>query len=1645
MPFGNSGTVVDIGTAPVFPPKPPEDTPEFAYENLSSLTRLGRSFNRGQLQIQQGKVASEIRDQGITQERQVRYDSLKNQIDALGGDGSGFTGFLASASEVLGQMEASVADPRMAVSTAAGAAAGGAIGAIGGPAAGVTAGAGAGVGAVYHLALNSFEVESGLSYTEQLEAGVDPGVAYWTSFGVGLGNAALEMTGLKFVAAPFKKLLVKEAVKDPRVVAQIGRAAAAYGGAIAGETGTEILQEALSIMGEEVGKSLSDVEGADLPELTDRMAQIFVKTLSAMSVLAVPGIGASVIADRRRARQAVKNSENLDILKERVDELPKETAQATTESALEQSGLTEVYIPAQELVNAANALPDPTELYRTLGADGAFVAAIEDAATLGGDVRLDQRRFTALLQSDLFTNLAEHIRFDLDGMTAFEEQEYKEREAALLKEVDETTAPETDVALTITPFEPDDLYRQVQLPDGNAVVEAVRRDNGVWKVTMSELPEQLQGQGLGIQAYKTLFDGLFAEGATEITSDEAVSEEAARVYKSLSTKGFNVVETEQVPGKRQPRFRVTKTVTTLAEAELGLQALFRTAKDAGLSEKQYEAYLVAIQKAADQRNTAGERNRLRQESAENKGEIKRLREELAETAREHLSSLPVYQALQGIGKDRLDRSAVAEIIGEKELENLPKSQGKNIFGTKNEKGIDPELYADLYGFEGADIMLFSMLDAKPFDEAVATESDRLFTERHEGLSKKQADLEQQIEDLHNDSQAQVLALELNALREAVEGKKLKPAQVKAAAKDRLRDYKLKDITPKKFYQTERRMAKKAASLLRKGDRAGAAQAKFQQLVNFYMAQEAYKVLQKTASQRKYFKNFLRTPKAGAKLPIDYRNIIVTMLGVINLNKPFTLKQLVAQKQAADGVILAIPVGVLEKDGRQHFQDLTLRDWENLHHEVKNVEKQGLDENKLFREHEKETREEIVAGVVENTRANLKNREGEVTETAWENSRDWARGMRSLLYSVDTILKQMDGWTSLGKAYAAIKRPYDWAMTRGYLSGQKGYVHRMKKESERLNKLYGIYSKKEQVSIRKKVNVPGVGRMSHARQISILLNLGNLENRLALTESKQFTEEQLDAVVANMSEKDFRFVQGVWDFLEEFWPEVRDSAKRRRNQDPERVEATSVETPHGTLRGGYYPLSYEAKRAEMIPIANSSDVQQILELMRFGQFTTMMTRHGHTQERVGSAGRAVRLDPFVLNSHVNQVVYDLEVGDALIDVYKVLYHRNTQRTFQNMNQTHKLEQLQIWFADVVVGEMHFGDATEKFWRHIRTGRSIAALTYSPGSALLQATGVFQSAVLVGKANMVRGMVQASWPTTYTAVRQQSSFMATRELSFNREVAEAQQAMSSGWVRRATPGETARWLSHMAFYALVKIQGFTDMATWIAAKRQGMKLFEGNHDRSVEHADRAVARAQASGIFGDRTALERGSTSKRVQQTEVVRSLVPFIGYFLAKTNVAYERVRSTKLNSNPFVNAVRVLDLLIDLMLIYMVDGVMAALVYGHWPEDEEDIPGFLVAQSVLSVLGGIYGFRDVVSEVQGFQGGGATAAFYGDAGKFGMQLGQGEIDAALVKSGARVVGTVARIPGTNTIIRLGDAEYRRQQGEDVTIMEYLFGAGWRED
>jgi hypothetical protein len=243
-------------------------------------------------------------------------------------------------------------------------------------------------------------------------------------------------------------------------------------------------------------------------------------------------------------------------------------------------------------------------------------------------------------------------------------------------------------------------------------------------------------------------------------------------------------------------------------------------------------------------------------------------------------------------------------------------------------------------------------------------------------------------------------------------------------------------------------------------------------------------------------------------------------------------------------------------------------------------------------------------------------------------------------------------------------------------------------------------------------------------------------------------------------------------------------------------------------------------------------------IRGGRFSRAQTRNGHIKERVGSGGRPLRLDLGVIEQHTREVIYDLELGDAVRASHKVLHHKDVRQAFSDTGKAEYHKALDMWLKDIALGEVVSSGVMEQVFRHIRVGFTVAKIGFNLGTVLIQPTGLLQSAAQIGKMNMIKGMAQfiAHPARSYTDALEASDFMKERFGTFNKDMMDARQMLRSGIRIKGTQVVLpTRWIGTAGFYLIAKVQTLVDVATFWGSYQHGQKLFDGDHDKSVQYAD------------------------------------------------------------------------------------------------------------------------------------------------------------------------------------------------------------------
>lgn len=1019
----------------------------------------------------------------------------------------------------------------------------------------------------------------------------------------------------------------------------------------------------------------------------------------------------------------------------------------------------------------------------------------------------------------------------------------------------------------------------------------------------------------------------------------------------------------------------------------------------------------------------------------------------------------------GTPRLKLDKRALVREFGEEYLKRLPSPKNPDnkapgyVYAAKD--GADPEMVARFYGFDSTRALVDALIGSKPIQQYANALADQTMRERYPDINLSGKARELANEAVYNDAQAQLVIMELRKL-EARAGRDATIATMyRQKAEQVVAERRIRDLRPDLYARAATKHAGEAFSAAARGDFEGAVLAKQRQLLNHYLYREATKAKEESERIYRYTKKFDKTAtraelgKAGDGYLDRIDDIIdsyefkrVTLRA---LDRRQSLRDWMTQQQEA-GRHVDLPAEILDRTGRVNWREVTIEELQAVYDAIKNLEHTARLKTKLMSDAQQRDLETMVNAAAERILESGKGNKqfGYADLGTFRYKMEGAKqSYLSIFLNPDTLVRELDGFEDLGPVYQATKGLVDRAVAENLLPMQEKYLQKL---ADIYNK---HYTRSEQRQFSKAMmTVDGIGKVSKDMALSLALNWGNEYNRESVMAGvvggkKQISPEAAARILDQLDKRDWEFAQDVWDLLDfEFWPLVQKKERERKGVAPPKVEASPVKTKYGVYRGGYYPVKFESAFSFRV---TEEQAEELAKSIRIGRFSKAQTKRGHVEARTGTAGRPVQLSLSALHQHVNQVISDLAIGDAVTDVQRVISHKTFVEAMDATGNTWVLRALDMWLKDTAAGEVIPGDVVTKMVRHVRTGFTLSKLGWNIFTILLQPMGVFQTAAQIGTRHMLRGMsalVRAPWfgeNSIFNDVDSRSTFMRHRGASFNKDIQDTITAMRrSGWLEsgleKFMPGDwskrTANAVHESFMIGIVKFQRLVDVAVWLGAYDQGKGKFT-TDEEALQYADRMVARTQASGIFSDRSAIERGTISNNTRQSEFIRIWTTMASFMFAKGNIAYEKTKNTS-----FKDPVQLMMWASDMMLLFVYEALVIAWARGQWPDDDDDesVPEFMLNTVAGNVAGSFPFLRELSSELAGFRGGSALSQFYDQAGKTVTQVEQGEVDAALLKSLNNLGGILFHYPSSQTN-RTMEALWRDIQGEDVEAVDYLI---WRE-
>ncbi len=175
------------------------------------------------------------------------------------------------------------------------------------PAAGAILAAGAAVGGTARL----YQFSSGLAIERYLEEGVDPKTADVLGRATGATITALENLGLTRLAKSFglntsalTSRVTQRVLQDMTTRKALARGAREFAEVAAYETGIEVLQQEIEVVGLEVGQIMSDLPVISGSKVFDELLTTAYTTALGMGVVGLPGAAVTTVTELDRVERA---------------------------------------------------------------------------------------------------------------------------------------------------------------------------------------------------------------------------------------------------------------------------------------------------------------------------------------------------------------------------------------------------------------------------------------------------------------------------------------------------------------------------------------------------------------------------------------------------------------------------------------------------------------------------------------------------------------------------------------------------------------------------------------------------------------------------------------------------------------------------------------------------------------------------------------------------------------------------------------------------------------------------------------------------------------------------------------------------------------------------------------------------------------------------------------------------------------------------------------------------------------------------------------------------------------------------------------------------------------------------------------------
>ena len=354
-----------------------------------------------------------------------------------------------------------------------------------------------------------------------------------------------------------------------------------------------------------------------------------------------------------------------------------------------------------------------------------------------------------------------------------------------------------------------------------------------------------------------------------------------------------------------------------------------------------------------------------------------------------------------------------------------------------------------------------------------------------------------------------------------------------------------------------------------------------------------------------------------------------------------------------------------------------------------------------------------------------------------------------------------------KAHRYLYGTYDRAqMKESEILGEK---------QKELEKIFSVYTRKERMKWKDR-NIDAHGDMlSKENVLCLAMNWGTFTNRKRVLDGVGQKFDVIRTLHENMTEKDWKVVQEVWNLVDTFWEESARTEERLNGAHIGKVPAHefTIKTADGkeiTLKGGYYPLRYNAEKSSNVQDKTAEEAAKgtMTGAQVFG------TKRGHTKARVeGDVVLPVRLEFSVLQEHVYNAAHNIAFRIAARDVYRIINDKKFEAYVSSNYGRPVYKYLKQWAVDVWAipadGTDLAGSEVSRALAAFRRNSTMAIMGWRMWPVVENVSNIAPVVDKLGAKRALQAVIAfALHPKTLLSMSKKSIFMADRINNMERDV-------------------------------------------------------------------------------------------------------------------------------------------------------------------------------------------------------------------------------------------------------------------------------------